>query len=148
MAGRLKLKLETKGFENLISELDGLGGDVKDAITNALGQTAETIEWDTKDAVKAANLPAKGKYSQGDTEASIVSNARVRWSGTVAEIGVGFDYAKRGAGGLLITGTPRMRPDYALENIYARKKYMKQIQDDFAEIIEDHIIRTMQGGKK
>ena len=139
------LKLQLEGFEKLIANLEGLKGDVKGAVTDALEQAAETIEWDTKDAVKDANLPAKGVYSRGDTEKSIVENAKVNWSGTVAEINVGFDFGKPGAGGYLITGTPRMKPDYELQRIYKRKKYMSQIQKDMAEVVNDYIVDKMEG---
>ena len=33
------------------------------------------------------------------------------------------DRLKNGVGDLLISGTPRMQPNRALEDIYARKKY-------------------------
>lgn len=144
MAKRNTLKLQLGGFEELITKLEGLNGDVKSVVTDALGQAAETIEWDTKDAVKAANLPAKGKYSQGDTEKAIVENAQTEWSGTVASIGVGFDYGVKGAGGYLITGTPKMKPDYALQKMYKQKKYMTQIQNDMAEIVTDAIEEAME----
>lgn len=139
------LKLQLEGFEELITKLEGLQGNVKGAVTDSLEQAAETIEWDTKDAVKDANLPAKGVYSRGDTEKSIVENAKVTWSGTLAEIGVGFDFDKPGAGGYLITGTPRMKPDYALQRIYKKKKYMTQIQNDMADVVNDYIVEKMGG---
>lgn len=142
---RNTLKLDMRGFEELITKLDGLGGDVKSVVTDALEQSAETIEWDTMDAVKKSNLPAKGKYSKGDTEKSIVKNAKVKWEGMTAVVGVGFDYDKPGAGGLLITGTPKMKPDNALKKIYKSKRYMEQIQNDMSEIINDAINEKMGG---
>ena len=142
---RNTLKLQLGGFEELITKLEGLQGDVKGAVTDSLEQAAETIEWDTKDAVKHANLPAEGIYSQGDTERSIVENSKVNWSGTLAEIGVGFDFGKPGAGGYLITGTPRMKPDYELQKIYKKKKYMTALQKDMAEVVNDYIVKKMEG---
>ena len=139
------LKLDLKGFNELITKLEGLGGEVKPVVTDALEQAAETVEWDTKDAVKKANLPAKGRYSTGDTAASITENARAEWSGTIAEIGLGFDYGKKGAGGFLITGTPRMKPDYELNRIYKQKKYMSKLQNEMSEIVNDEIIAIMEG---
>lgn len=144
---RNTLKLQLSGFEELLTKLDKLGGDLKKVTTNALEQAGETIEWDTKEAVQKPNLPAKGKYSskRKDTEKSIVENPKVVWSGTQAEINVGFDYGKPGAGGFLITGTPRMKPDYALQKIYKRKAYMSQIQKDMSEIVNDAIVDRMGG---
>lgn len=144
MAKRNTLNIEMSGFNELVTKLEGLNGDVKKAVTDALGQAAETIEEDTKDALKKNNLPAKGIYSTGDTERAIV-NAKVEWSGTVASVGVGFDYSKSGAGGFLITGTPRMQPDRELQKIYKQKKYMKAIQAEMQEIVMDEIKKKMGG---
>ena len=60
--------------------------------------------------------------------------------------GVGFDYSKKGAGGFLISGTPRMRPDTELQRIYRRKKYMRDIQNDMAEVVQDYIAKALKGG--
>lgn len=147
MAKKNTLALELGGFEELIEKLKKLEGDARGAVTDALEQAAETIEWDTKDAVKPPNLPAGGKYSgkNNETEKSIVEGAKVNWRGTQAEISVGFDYAKPGAGGFLITGTPRMNPDKALNKIYKQKKYMNQIQADMAEVVNDYIAEKLGG---
>lgn len=139
------LKLQTKGFEELITKLEGLNGNVKKAVTDALEQVGETIGEDTEDAIEKSNLPAYGKYSKGNTKNSIVKNPTVNWAGTSAEIGIGFDFGKPGAGGFLITGTPRMKPDYELQKIYKRRKYMSQIQSDMAEIVNDYIVEKMEG---
>lgn len=145
--GRNTLKLKTDGFERMIAHLTQLDGDVQTAVTDALEQSGDTITEDTQDAVTAANLPAGGKYSSGDTADSIVT-PKVTWvGGTLAEMGVGFDYAKKGAGGFLITGTPRMQPDHALQKIYKRKRYMNQIQQDMIDVVQDYIVDALKGGK-
>lgn len=146
MAKRNTLKLDLKGFEELITKLEGLNGNVKKAVTDAMEQAGETIGEDTADAVEKSNLPAGGKYSKGTTKKAIVQNPKIIWSGTKAEIGVGFNYDKPGAGGFLITGTPRMKPDYELQKIYKRKKYMSAIQKDMTEVVNDYIEDVM-GGK-
>lgn len=144
MGKRNTLNLELSGFNELVTKLEGLNGNVQKVVTSALQQAAETIEEDTKDAVKKSNLPAKGKYSTGATEKAIASPT-VTWSGTVAEVGVGFDYSKDGAGGFLITGTPRMQPDRELQKMYKQKKYMKAIQSDMESVVQDEIERNMEG---
>ena len=141
---RNTMKLDVGGFEELAMKLKKLGGDVQSVVTDALEQAGDTIEWDTKEAVAKAHLPAKGKYSKGDTEKSIVSQPKVTWSGGVASIGVGFDYGKDGAGGYLITGTPRMKPDQALLRMYKRKKYMAKISAEMQEIVVDAIGEIME----
>ena len=145
--GRNTLKLQTDGFERVIDHLKELGGDVQTAVTDALEQVGETITEDTQEALSAGNLPAGGKYSIGNTERSVVSPKVVWIGGTMAEMGVGFDYGKSGAGGFLISGTPRMRPDTALQKIYKRKKYMNYIQQGMIDVVQDYIVEALQGGE-
>lgn len=143
--GRNTLRLELTGFKEMLTKLDELGGNLVPVIENALTQSGETIGDDTVDALRDSYLPAGGKYSTGDTEASVIRNPRVEWDGTTASIGVGFDYGKPGAGGYLITGTPKMEPDYYLQDIYERKKYMRNIQNDMMEIVNDAISDILEG---
>lgn len=143
--GRNLLKLDTSGFEDYIAQLEKLEADVKPIVEDALNKAGETITKDTIDAVAEPNLPRGGKYSTGETKESIITNPKVKWSGSIAEIGVGFDFTKPGAGGFLITGTPRMAPDKPLNKIYKSKKYMKDIQEDMTEIFQKEINRRMGG---
>ena len=143
--GKNLLKLDVSGFEEYIQKLEKLEADVKPIVEDALNQAGETITDDTFDAVSDSNLPRGGEYSTGKTRESIIKNPRVKWSGTTAEIGVGFDFNQPGAGGYLITGTPRMAPDKALNKIYKSKKYMKDIQKDMIDIFQDGISRRMGG---
>lgn len=142
---RNTLKLNLTGFNELITKLDKLDGDVKEAVTDALEQAVESIESDTLNALKKDKLPAKGKYSKGKTKESVIRDAKAVWSGSTAEIAVGFDYGKPGAGGLLITGTPKMQPDYELQKIYKGKKYMKGIQQEMEETIGSYIEDKLEG---
>lgn len=143
--GKNILKLNTKGFEEFAEKLDRLGTDLKPIFTDALEQAAETITEDTIDAMSPGNLPQGGKYSTGKTKDSIIKNPKVTWSGTIGEIPVGFDFEKPGAGGYLITGTPRMKPNNELNRIYKQKRYMTNIRKDMVDIFEDEIQRRMGG---
>lgn len=143
--GKNLLKLDVSGFEEYIQKLEKLEADLKPIVSDALNQAGETITDDTFDAVSDSNLPRGGEYSTGKTKESIIKNRRVKWEGTTAEIGVGFDFNKPSAGGYLITGTPRMAPDKALNKIYKSKKYMKDVQKDMIDIFQDEISRRMGG---
>jgi hypothetical protein len=140
---RNTLKLDTSGFEEMLKKLDSVGGNAQSAVNKMLTKAANTIRQDTYAAIDAANLPRQGKYSKGDTEKSIVTDTSVNWEGLTAWIPVGFDFSKAGAGGYLITGTPRMKPDAALNKMYKQKKYMAQIQQDMSGVVLDAIVRTM-----
>lgn len=143
--GKNTLRLDLRGFKELMTRLDSLGGDIQKVTEDALTKAGKKIGQDTVNAIQAPNLPRGGKYSSGDTEKSVVKNPQVEWEGMTGSIGVGFDYSKPGAGGFLITGTPRMKPDAALNFMYKRKKYMTEIQDGMREVITDEIQRKMGG---
>lgn len=140
---RNTMSLDLKGFNELLTKLDGLGGDLKKAVTEALDEAGKKIGEDTAQAVQKSNLPAGGKFSQGDTADTVVMNPKVEWSGEEASIGVGFDFSKKGAGGFLIKGyyqnyhgTPRhMAPQKDLNAMYTGKGYMKQIQNDMKKVV-------------
>ena len=136
---RNTLRLDTSGFESILNQLDRVD-DVQRAVDDALSTVAVKIADDTEKALSTANLPARGIFSSGDTKQSIVTDRRVHWEGQVAWIPVGFDFSKVGAGGFLITGTPRMRPDKALNRMYKGKKYMKDIQNILADKVMDYVI--------
>ena len=149
---RNTMSLDLKGFNELLTKLDGLGGDLKKAVTEALDEAGKKIGEDTAQAVQKNNLPAGGKYSQGDTADTVVTNPKVEWSGEEASIGVGFDFSKKGAGGFLIKGyyqnyhgTPRhMAPQKDLNAMYTGKGYMKQIQNDMMKVVTKAIDEKMK----
>lgn len=139
------ISIDFSNFSDYAEKLDKLGADLQKVFTDAMEQAAETVQDDTIDAMAKGNLPAGGKYSQGDTEASIIRDAKVVWHGSLGEIGLGFDKTRPGAGGFLITGTPKMRPNQALVDIYGRKKYENQLKKDIEEVLQDEIDRVMGG---
>ena len=139
------IDIDFSNFSDYAEELDKLGADLKEIFTDAMEQAAETVEWDVKDAMNKANLPAGGEYSRGTTEESIISDAKVDWSGSIGEIKLGFDKTKPGAGGFLITGTPRMRPNYALEDIFGRKKYENKIIKQINQQLQDELDSRLGG---
>lgn len=148
MAARKRgISIDYSAFETFAEELEKLGADLKEVFTEAMEKQGEKVALDTKDAVKQVYLPAKGKYSQGDTEKAIDMHPKVEWSGSVAEIGLGFDKTKSGAGGFLITGTPKMQPDYKLEKIFGQKKYEREMVKEIANQLQEEINDRIKGIK-
>ncbi len=145
---RNTLKLDTSGFVGMLRRLERLGGNVKKAVDEALGTAAEKIKEDTLKALDPQFLPAGGKYSKSPskTKASVVTDTRVRWEGNTGWVPVGFDFAKPGAGGFLITGTPKMRPDPELHRMYRQKKYMQEIQEQMNDTIGNYVVNEMKKG--
>lgn len=139
------IAVDFSAFAEYAEKLDRLGADLKDIIGDAMEEAAKQVQEDTADAVESANLPAGGQYSDGETRASIVRDVTPKWSGSVGEVHLGFDKSKPGAGGFLITGTPKMAPDAALAEMYSGKKYQRQIN----KMIEERLQKALDelGGR-
>lgn len=139
------LSVDFNGFADYAEKIDSLGGDLKRIFTKAMEQAWETVQTDTIAALDDAYLPAQGDYSHGQTAESVIDDKRVTWSGSVGEISLGFDKTKKGAGGWLITGTPKMQPDAKLAAIYDSKGYEKRLQNDIKKVFQEEVKRIMGG---
>lgn len=127
------------GLDRYADRINELNGNLKQIVSDALEQAADDPTADTIEGVKKNNLPAKGQFSSGETAETIVKRPSVKWAGTVGTIGIGFDKTKNGAGTLLITGTPRMKPAKNLEKIYARKKTVKEFHAAVNEALQNAV---------
>lgn len=139
-ARKNKIQFDFDRLANVIEKLDKAGANLEKILTEVLEDAAKEIQADTIKALDKSYLPAAGKYSSGDTEEGVVTDPKVEKQGSILEIGVGFDKSKPGAGGWLITGTPKMAPDKLLVDIYTNKKYennlMKTIEEKLSEELE------------
>lgn len=147
MANIMKLEI-TDGMKRMIVELERMGAEVQPIVEKVMTQTAQRIQVDTVKAIADANLPRGGKYRRepSKTKASIVRDLQVRWEGLSAWIPIGFDFSVPGAGGYLITGTPKMAPDRELNRMYKQKRYMTQIQKDMENVLLDYLVKL--GGQR
>lgn len=138
--------VDFNGFAAYAEKIEKLGGDLKPVFEKAMLELAETTQNDTTDALADGNLPAGGKYhgKNHDTENSLIE-PHVTVSGSLLEVPLGFDYTKPGAGGWLITGTPRMRPDMALNKIYRQAGYMNTRKKELEKIFQGEVNRLMGG---
>lgn len=136
---RIKLYIDTKPLIDLAHRFDTVGDNVESVVIEALTNAAEDVGVDTLEAMAKQYLPQKGKYSHGNTKDSVILHPKAVNDGNYISIGMGFDNDKPGSGTLLITGTPKMRPNYKLEDIFARKKYLKEMQKTISESIQDLI---------
>ena len=133
------------GLMALIEEMNSLSDDARPIVTELFEEIGKAIADETGEAVQKAHLPAGGRFSQGETERSIIEHPNVTWHGFIAEMNIGFDYSKQGAGGFLITGTPRMRPDRALEKIYVQKAAIQRRKNEIVKKFYDRLM-DMRGG--
>ena len=144
MAARNKwFSIDFKQFEEYGEKLDKLGYDIQQTIGDTMEKAGRQVQDDVAAAVEHGNLPAHGKYSTGETAESVISDVSVQWSGMIGEMPLGFDKTKPGAGGFLITGTPKMQPDKALAKIFHSKKYksdiVKAIREELQRLIDSRL---------
>lgn len=150
-ARKKSLSMDFSAFADYAERIETLGGNLQKVFGDAMEKAGEIVEKDTLEGLENANLPAKGQYRgiPSDTKESVIHGAKVEWRGSVAEIGLGFDKSKPGAGGWLITGTPKMQPDKVLNDIYSRKHtsraYEKRLKDQINADLKAEVERLMGG---
>lgn len=140
------LSLSLKGVNELLMKYAQLDDDLKPITEKALKTASDTITKDVVIGVQKPNLPAGGKYSNGDTAESVIRNPQVKWQGNVAEVGLGFDYAKEGAGGFLIKGRylpTQMNADAYLNMVFTGKGYMNRVRNDMEKTVSQGIAKRM-----
>lgn len=144
-ARKSMIAIDFSNFADYADKLDKLGANLKSVFSKAMEEAAEKVQADTIAALEDAHLPAGGIYSHGGTKESVIKDPKTRWEGSIGEIGLGFDKTRQGAGGFLITGTPKMRPDLALERIYGTKRYENQLRKQIEKALQKEIDRIMGG---
>lgn len=145
MARKQMISIDFKNFSDYAEKIDKLGANLKSVFSKAMEEAAEKVQQDTIAAIQPVNLPGKGRYSTGDTLNTVIRDPKTKWEGSVGEIPIGFDKTKPGAGGWLITGTPKMRPDYALEKIYGTKRYESELKKTIEKALQREIDKIMGG---
>lgn len=145
MARGKGISIDFSNFEEYAAKLEELGASLEDVFEKAMEEAAEKVQQDTLEAITAANLPAGGIYSHGETRDSVITDVKPRWEGSVAEVRLGFDKTVYGAGGWLITGTPKMKPDAALQKIYGNKKYATDIKKLIEQALQKEVQSIMGG---
>ena len=143
---RNKIGLQVQGFEEYMAKLDEIGGSnaMKRGVESALKASKEYVT----PLVEAAmgKLPAGGKYSTGDTKASVDKDMSVTWEGMTAHVKVGFDLKESGMKSIfLMHGTPRMSPVQGLKAAIYGTKTKKKIAELQGEAL-DKVIERIMGG--
>lgn len=133
MANRTRIEFE--GFEEVVSKLSKLGADVPKVTEKALKATHKTITDKAEEAIR----PHK---ETGQTEESLYRNGTVEWVGTLASVETGFSIRKGGLASIfLMYGTPRMRKDQKLYNVFFGKKTKEEVMKIQQDIFYDEIRR-------
>lgn len=141
------LEVDFSAFEEYAEKLDELGANLEVIFKEIMEDNAEEVQTLTVEAVQNRYLPAKGNFRRNPSKTidSINRNPKASVMGSIIEVPLGFDKSKPGAGGWLITGTPKMAPDYELQKIYSRKSYEKELTRRMMQDFQDRIDEIMEG---
>lgn len=143
---RNKIGLNFEGWEDYMAKLDELGGTqlMKKGVEEALIESKKHVNPLIEKAM--GKLPAKGRYSYGDTKKSIDDSKTVEWDGMTGSINMGFDFSKSGSKSIfLMYGTPRMKPVSGLKSAIYGAKTQKEIAEIQEKVISDVIRKVMEG---
>lgn len=147
---RNKIGLQVKGFENYMAKLDEVGGSqaMRRGVESALKASKAYVNPLISQAMN--KLPAKGKYSTGQTKRSIDKSMDVEWQMQTASIKVGFDFSMSGMKSIYLMygtqmyGTPKMKPVSGLKSAIYGAKTKREIAEVQAEALNKVIKRIME----
>lgn len=140
-----RMKLEIEGLNELLNRIELLNGNVRATTEQALRETHRIVTHKAENAMSATYLPARGKYSTGETLLHLRRNAAIEWHGDVAEVKVGFDIKRGGLTSIfLMYGTPRMKPDKELYNAFFGNRTKKEIVEAQENVFWNEI-RRLEG---
>lgn len=137
-----KLQIEFDGFDKAINKLNKLGSKGNVIAETALKETHKIVTKKAEISAQKPNLPAKGKYSTGQTLKSIKKNADIEWNGTMANVSVGFSISKGGLASIfMMYGTPRYMKNQKMWDAFWSKKTRDEIKEIQEKIFYDEIRR-------
>lgn len=143
---RNRIGLQFDGWENYMSNLDKLGGTdlMKKGVEKALVESKKHVNPLIEKAM--TKLPAKGKFSTGDTKESIDDEMSVEWQGMTGSINIGFDFKESGPKSIfLMYGTPRMKPVSGLKSAIYGAKTKRETAEIQEKVLSDVIKEVMEG---
>ena len=146
MARKQFISMDYGALTDLVERLRAVEADVEQVVADAMEKAAEKVQRDTVKALEDVHLPAKGAHhgKNRNTEASVVRDIKPTVTRQYVEVRLGFDKTKPGAGGFLITGTPKMNPDKALVKIYGSKQYQREITEEIRQELDKAIKERME----
>lgn len=139
-----RISLEFDGFDVLKKQLDELGGEATErAVTDALKASQSVIARNVESAMQTHNR-------SGAVSRSIINGSQPGWTGTTAEIGVGFKISDGGLPSIFLMygtklhGQPHVKPDRKLYNAVYGKQTIDQIHAIQREAFEKVLERVMK----
>ena len=137
-----KMSITFRGFEQLAEDIDAIGGDLKNAVDEALTESQKIIQSNLQTAAAEYSRKGGGKgYTTGKMYQSIIKDPQVEWKGLIAEVGAGFELFARGGWHsiFIMYGTPRMSKDQKVYNAIKGTKTKNEIAKIQEEIMQKHL---------
>jgi len=146
-----RMSIEFDGFKELAEQIDKAGGQLEKAVDEALEETFDIVQTETQHAssIYAAKGGGQKGYATGAMYRAIKSGEGVQWKGSVAEVGVGFDFGKKGGyhSIFIMYGTPRMAKDTKVYNAIKGIKTRKRVYEAQQKTMQSYL-RIDGKGKK
>lgn len=140
-----KMGIEFEGFDEVISKMNTLNGNVKEITNKGLIETHKIITQKAGVAVQKNNLPAKGKYSTGQTAKALKKDANIQWNGAVGSVPVGFSISQGGLASIfMIYGTPRYMKNQKMYDTFWSKKTHDEVIEKQEDIFFSEL-RKLEG---
>lgn len=145
-----RMSITFDGFEKLAAEVDRVSGQLHEAVDEALEGTFKMVQSETTSAsaIYATKGGGRKGYATGKMFAAIKSDDGVQWKGSVAEVGVGFDFEKKGGyhSVFIMYGTPRIAKDSKVYNAIKGTKIRKRVYEEQEKVMKSYL--AIGGGKK
>ena len=144
-----RISIDFDGFDEMAERIDKLAGlaGLQKAVEKGLKASKDYVNAEAEKAMQKSKLPAKGKYSKGDTLQGLDRNTSVNWKdgGTYATLKIGFDLSQNITSIFLMYGTPRMAPDKALYNAFYSAKTKRKVKEVQKEVVTEYLEEIMRG---
>lgn len=144
-----KMQITFDGFERLAAEVDRVTGQLEKAVDDALNETFDIVQHETESAsaIYATKGGGRKGYATGNMYRAIKSDDGVKWKGSVAEVGVGFDFSKNGGfhSIFVMYGTPRMAKDAKVYNAIKGTRTKKRVYEAQEKVMRGYL--SIGGGK-
>lgn len=124
-----QIGIDTSQLEDLIEKFDALPEEMEKGAEIVLLRTYDMMQPELENATVKAAYPAKGKYSEGTLEQSMIRGRKVIKNGVYLELPFGFDKDKAAYSHYLITGTPKMKKSKKLWTVFHSKTQIGKLRD-------------------
>lgn len=135
--------IDFEGYSDMLQQLRSIEGKAKETVEKALIETQKYIAGQADKYTNNNNLPAKGKYSTGETKEAIINDGVVTWAMDVATVETGFDLKNTLAPLYLMVGTPTMPPAKGLQSNVKGTKAKNEVKKLQERIFTEEMERIM-----